>query len=64
MITIKQKIIDNKHKNIRQELKRIANALKKAFLQKKYISEFQYKPQEPMEYICIPLNIERKVNNE
>lgn len=33
-------------KNIKQKLKRIADALKKAFLQKKYISKFQYKPQE------------------
>lgn len=48
------------HKNIKRKLKRIANALKKAFLEKKYISEFQYKPQEPMEYICIPLNTEKK----
>ena len=42
---------------VKQKLKRIADALKKAFLEKKYISEFQYKPQEPMEYIYIPLNI-------
>lgn len=48
------------HKNIKRKLKRIADALKKAFLEKKYISEFQYKPQESMEYICVPLNTERK----
>lgn len=48
------------YKNIKRKLKRIADALKKAFLEKKYISEFQYKPQEPMEYVCIPLNTERK----
>lgn len=47
------------HKKIKRKLKRIADALKKAFLQKKYISEFQYKPQESMEYIYIPLT-ERK----
>ena len=52
------------HKNIKRKLKRIANALKKAFLQKKYISEFQYKPQEQMEYICIPLNNRKEVNND
>ena len=49
---------------VKKKLKRIADALKKAFLEKKYITEFQYKPQEPMEYIYIPLNTERKVNNE
>lgn len=48
------------HKNVKLKLKRIANALKKAFLQNKYISEFKYKPQEQMEYVCIPVNIERK----
>jgi hypothetical protein len=48
------------HKNIKRKLKRIADALKKAFLEKKYITEFQYKPQEPMEYICVPVNIKRK----
>lgn len=48
------------HKNVKRKLKRIANALKKAFLQKKYISEFKYKPQEQMEYVCVPINIERK----
>ena len=47
------------HKNIKQKLKVIDNALKKAFLQKKHINEFQYKP-EPMEYICIQLDIEKK----
>lgn len=53
------------HKNVKRKLKRIANALKKAFLQKKYISEFKYKPQEQMEYVCIPVNIEKKeVKNE
>ena len=51
------------HKNIKRKLKRIADALKKAFLQKKRISEFQYKPREPMEYIHIPLNTERKIMN-
>lgn len=48
------------HKRVKRKLKRIADALKKAFLQKKYISELQYKPQEQMEYVYIPLNIERK----
>lgn len=48
------------HKNVKRKLKRIANALKKVFLQKKYISEFEYKPQKPIEYIYIPVNIERK----
>lgn len=48
------------NKNIKQKLKRIANALKKAFIEKKYISEYQYKPQESMEYICVPLNTKRK----
>ena len=48
------------NKIIKQKLKRIADALKKAFLQKRYTSEFQYKPQEPMEYVCIPLSNERK----
>lgn len=42
---------------VKRKLKRIANALKKAFAKKKYVSEYQYKPQEPMEYIYIPLNI-------
>lgn len=52
------------HKNIKRKLKRIADTLKKVFLQKKYISEFEYKPQKPIEYIYIPVNIEkRKVNN-
>jgi len=51
------------HKNIKRKLKRIADTLKKAFLQKKYTSEFQYKPQEQMEYVYIPLNTERKVND-
>lgn len=48
------------HKNIKRKLKRIADALKKAFLKKKYITEFEYKPQKPIEYIYIPVNIERK----
>ena len=48
------------HKNIKRKLKRIAYALKKAFLEKKYITEFEYKPQKPIEYIYIPVNIERK----
>lgn len=48
------------HKNVKRKLKRIANTLKKAFLEKKYIDKFEYKPEEPMEYICIPINIERK----
>lgn len=48
------------HKNVKRKLKRIANVLKKAFLEKKCISEFQYKPEEPMEYICVPLSTERK----
>ena len=48
------------NKNVKRKLKRIADALKKVFLQKKYISEFQYKPQKPIEYIYIPVNIERK----
>lgn len=47
-------------KSVKQKLKRIADALKKAFLQKKYINEFQYKPQEQMEYVYIPLNTKRK----
>ena len=47
------------NKNIKKKLKRIANALKKAFTEKKYISEYQYKPQESMEYICVPLNTKR-----
>ena len=42
---------------VKRKLKRIANILKKAFVKKKYISEYQYKPQEPTEYIYIPLNI-------
>jgi len=45
---------------VKRKLKRIANILKKAFLQKKYISEIQYKPREPMEYICVPLTTKRK----
>lgn len=48
------------HKSIKRKLKRIADALKKAFLKKKYITEFEYKPQKPIEYIYIPVNIERK----
>lgn len=48
------------HKNVKRKLKRIANVLKKAFLEKKCISEFQYKPEEPMEYICVLLNAKRK----
>lgn len=48
------------NKSIKRKLKRIANVLKKAFLEKKYVSEYQYKPQEPMEYICVPLNAKRK----
>lgn len=48
------------HKNIKRKLKRIADALKKAFLKKKYITEFEYKPQKLIEYIYIPVNIERK----
>lgn len=48
------------HKSIKRKLKRIADVLKKAFLKKKYISEFEYKPQKPIEYIYIPVNIERK----
>lgn len=47
-------------KNIKRKLKRIADALKKAFLEKKYISEFQYKLQEQMEYVYIPLSTKRK----
>lgn len=48
------------NKNVKRKLKRIADILKKAFLEKKYISEFEYKPQKPIEYIYIPVNIKRK----
>lgn len=48
------------NKNVRRKLKRMANALKKAFSQKKYIREFEYKPQKQVEYIYIPVNIGRK----
>lgn len=50
----------------RRKLKRIGNILKKSFLRRKYISEIQiqYKPREPMEYICVPLTIKRKEIND
>lgn len=49
---------------VKKKLKRIADALKKAFLKKKYITEFEYKPQKPIEYIYIPVNIKRKEVND
>lgn len=48
------------NKRVKRKLKRMANALKKAFLQKNYIREFEYKPQKQVEYIYIPVNIGRK----